>query len=79
MDGYEVTLYYRPNDGCSVAQIVEFVGCAVDGPTPEDALFRLREAKAEWIRIVQENGYQVPPPRYSQSRVKAEASELTAA
>jgi|GEM_PF-966845 len=64
MDGYEVKVYYSPNDECYVAQIVEFVGCAVDGPTPEVALARLHEAKTDWIRIVRENGHPVPPPRY---------------
>jgi predicted RNase H-like HicB family nuclease len=64
MDGYEVKVYYSPNDECYVAQVVEFVGCAVDGPTPEIALERLREAKADWIRILKEKGSSVPAPRY---------------
>ncbi len=29
MDGYEVKVYYSPDDDCYVAQIVEFIGCAV--------------------------------------------------
>ena len=66
MDGYEVKVYYSPNDGCYVAQIVEFTGCAVDGPTPEIALERLHEAKEDWIRIVRESGGSLPAPRYGQ-------------
>ena len=31
MDGYEVKVYYSEEDGCYVAQIVEFIGCAADG------------------------------------------------
>ena len=67
-DGYEVKVYYSPNDGCYVAQIVEFIGCAVDGPTPEIALARLHEAKADWIRIVQEKGQPLPAPRCGQAQ-----------
>lgn len=47
MDGYEVKVYYSADDECYVAQVVEFIGCAVDGPTPEIALARLHDAKAE--------------------------------
>ncbi len=64
MDGYEVKVHYSPNNECYVAQIVEFTGCAVDGPTPEIALERLHEAKEEWVRLVRESGHQLPTPRY---------------
>ena len=64
MDGYEVKVYYSPNDECYAAQIVEFVGCAVDCPTPEIALARLHKAKADWMRIVQQKGQPLPAPRY---------------
>ncbi len=67
MDGYEVKVYYSPNDDCYVAQIVEFVGCAADGDTPEEALESLRELKDIWIKTVQENGYPVPPPRHARN------------
>ena len=68
MDGYEVKVYYSPNDECYVAQIVEFIGCAVDGSTPEIALERLHEAKEDWIRIVREKGEPLPAPRYGQKQ-----------
>lgn len=68
MDGYEVKVYYSPNDECYVAQIVEFTGCAVDGSTPGIALARLHEAKEDWIRIVREKGGQLPAPRYGQKQ-----------
>jgi len=71
MDGYEVKVYYSPGDECYVAQIVEFVGCAVDGPTPEIALARLHGAKTDWMRIVRENGNPVPPPRYGRLPAKS--------
>lgn len=63
MDGYEVKVYYSPEDQVYVAEIVEFVGCAVDGPTPEAALANLREAKAAWIRTMEGEGHAIPPPR----------------
>ena len=65
MDGYEVKVYYSPDDGVYVAQIVEFIGCAVDGPTPKAALAALREAKAAWIEDVKRAGHPIPPPRYA--------------
>ncbi len=76
MDGYEVKVSYSPSDACYVAQTVEFVGCAVDGPTPEAALARLRDAKAEWIKIVQASGYPIPSPRYGQEADFSEAPTL---
>ena len=56
-------VYLSANDGCYVAEIVEFVGCVADGETPEEALAHLREVKAVWMRAVMENGYTIPPPR----------------
>lgn len=80
MDGYEVKLFYSPDDECYVAQIVEFVGCVADGPTPEKALDNLREVKEVWMRAVAENGYSVPAPRYGRKyAVAAELDELVAA
>ncbi len=79
MDGYEVSLYYSPDDDCYVARIMEFIGCTVDGQTPEEALTNLRAAKADWIRIVIENGYSVPPPRYASHAKQVIPSELVAA
>lgn len=77
MDGYEVKVSYSPNDECYVAQIVEFTGCAVDGPTPEIALARLHEAKEEWMRLVRTSRHPIPAPRYR--RQAAEESRFVAA
>lgn len=74
MDGYEVKVYYSADDGCYVAQIVEFIGCAVDGPTPEIALARLHDAKADWVRIVQEKGRPLPAPRYGTAQRQTAAA-----
>lgn len=76
MDGYEVKVSYSPDDACYVAQIVEFIGCAVDGPTPEAALARLQDAKAEWIRVVEANGYPIPAPRYGKEVEFSETHNL---
>ncbi len=78
MDGYEVKLYYSPEDECYVAQIMEFIGCAVDGPTPEEALANLHAAKADWIKIVTENGYPIPPPRCAPPLAAKQAPKLVA-
>lgn len=74
MDGYEVKVCYSPNDECYVARIVEFTGCVVDGPTPEIALENLRQAKDEWIRIVRNNGFPIPLPRYGSIDVSQDES-----
>lgn len=73
MDDSEVKVYYSPDDECYVAQIVEFVGCAVDGPTPEIALARLHTAKEDWVRIVRERGRPVPAPRYGRAQPQESA------
>ncbi len=65
MDGYEVKLYFDEDEGCYVALIVEFPGCAVEGSTAEEALARLREAQRAWIEDVRSMGYPVPPPRHA--------------
>lgn len=64
MDGYEVRIYYSADDECYVAQIVELIGCAADGATPEEALMNLREVKNAWIQAVEENSFPIPPPRH---------------
>jgi predicted RNase H-like HicB family nuclease len=64
MDGYEVKIRYSPNDGCYVAEIVEFIGCATDGADPIEAYENLRAVKAEWIAAVESMGHPVPPPKY---------------
>ena len=65
MDGYEVKVYWSENDECYVAQIVEFVGCVVDGPTPEIALANLRQFAEVWKAGVRENGFPIPKPRHA--------------
>ncbi len=74
MDGYEVKVYYSADDGCYVAEIVEMIGCAADGPTPEEALANLREVKTVWMQAVTENGYAVPPPRHASRQAAALAA-----
>ncbi len=67
-------VYYSADDECYVAEIVEWIGCAADGPTPEEALANLREVKAVWMRAVTENGYAVPPPRHAARKAAALAA-----
>ncbi len=62
MDGYEVNLFFSPEDGYYVAQIVELVGCATDGRTAEEALANLREVKAAWIEAMRRQGHSIPLP-----------------
>lgn len=64
MHGYEVNLYHSPEDDYYVAEIVEFIGCATDGPTAEEALTNLRAAKAAWIEGMRRMGHPIPPPRH---------------
>ena len=82
MDGYEVTLYFSPEDDYYVAQIAEFVGCATDGPTAEEALANLREVKAAWIESMQRMGHPIPPPRrerYQSTRAERQADTVAVA
>lgn len=76
MDSYEVKVYYSPQDQCYVAQIVEFIGCASDGETPEEALTNLHAAKADWILAVLSNGYPIPPPRSASPTPPAKTSVI---
>jgi predicted RNase H-like HicB family nuclease len=71
MDGYEVNLYWSEADACYVAQIMEFAGCAVDGPTPEIALANLREFTEVWKSGVRANGFPIPEPRHAPNQMLA--------
>ncbi len=64
MDGYEVKIWYSPNDERYVAEIVEFAGCATDGADPIEAYENLKAVKAEWIAAVESMGHSIPPPKY---------------
>ncbi len=68
MNGYEVKVYYNSDDQCYVAQIVEFVGCAVDGETASEALNNLYEAKEAWIKDMLAQGHAIPPPKYASAQ-----------
>ncbi len=79
MDGYEVNLYYSPEDGYYIAGIAEFVGCITDGLTAEEALANLREVKAAWIAAMRRQGHSIPSPRHHSALAEADAKTPIAA
>jgi predicted RNase H-like HicB family nuclease len=70
IDGYEVVLVYDKDEYCFVASIPELVGCAVDRPTQELAIKRLRVAKRAWVKDARSTGHPIPPPRHSRANLK---------
>lgn len=58
---YKIELYPSSEGGFAVA-IPELPGCISQGQTREEALEMIEDAKAAWIEIALEDGFDVPEP-----------------
>lgn len=62
----EYTMSLRPLDSEDgrgwIAEIQELRGCMSDGPTPEEAIANLMEAKEVWLTTAIEEGMFIPEP-----------------
>jgi predicted RNase H-like HicB family nuclease len=60
MNRYEIIIYRSVEDQAFIAEVPEFPGCSVHGPTQEAAIANAQEAVALWIETAEEFGGPVP-------------------
>ena len=64
MSDHHINVFYSDEDGGYIANIPDLEGCSAFGPTPEEAVAALSEAKKAWIATAREQGTSIPEPRY---------------
>jgi predicted RNase H-like HicB family nuclease len=64
MKDYHINIFYSEEDSGYIADIPDLEGCSAFGITPEEALSELKNAKAAWLAVAQEQGKPIPRPRY---------------
>jgi len=64
MRDYHINIFYSEEDGGYIADIPDLVACSAFGPTPEEALQALEQAKAAWLLAAEEANKPIPEPRY---------------
>ena len=57
-------ILYSEEDGGYIADIPDLEHCSAFGETPEEALAEVQKVKAACLRVLNEAGIPIPPPRY---------------
>jgi len=77
---YEFRIWYDPaglgDEGCFMAQVVEWPHLMADGQTPAEAAQMMREVLEGCLEIAQEQGDPIPPPRRSSTVASTVAAAL---
>jgi predicted RNase H-like HicB family nuclease len=60
---YEIIIYWSDEDQAYIAEVPELAGCAVHGPTQEEALANVNAAISLWIDTAREFGDPIPTPK----------------
>jgi predicted RNase H-like HicB family nuclease len=63
MNKYEVIIYWSDEDKVFIAEVPELKGCIAHGDTPEQALKEVTVVADEWMKIAEENGWEIPVPK----------------
>jgi predicted RNase H-like HicB family nuclease len=64
MSDYHINIFYSDEDGGYIADIPDLDSCSAFGPTPEQALAEVEQAKKAWLAAAAQAGKPIPPPRY---------------
>lgn len=64
MKDYHINIFYSDEDGAYIADIPDLPSCSAFGPTPEQALAEVAQAKEAWLEAARAEGKPIPPPRY---------------
>lgn len=64
MGDYHINIFYSDEDGGYIADIPDLDSCSAFGPTPEQALAEVEQAKKAWLEAARDAGKPIPPPRY---------------
>jgi predicted RNase H-like HicB family nuclease len=68
---YRISLAWSNEDNAWIAEVPELLGCAADGQTPSEATNNVLEAIDRWMRIAQEEGWDIPQPHPYNTPVSA--------
>jgi predicted RNase H-like HicB family nuclease len=60
---YEIIIYWSQEDDTFLAEIPELKGCVAHGESYEEALRNVNKVAMEWIKIAQEEGWDIPEPK----------------
>jgi predicted RNase H-like HicB family nuclease len=64
MKEYHINIFFSEEDGGYIADIPDLEACSAFGPTAEEALAEVEQARDAWIEAARANGKPIPPPRY---------------
>jgi predicted RNase H-like HicB family nuclease len=64
MKDYHINIFYSDEDGGYIADIPDLKACSAFGPTPEEALREVEQAKLAWIDAARAEGKPIPEPKY---------------
>jgi predicted RNase H-like HicB family nuclease len=64
MKDYHINVFYSEDDEGYIADIPDLPQCSAFGPTPEDALREVLQAKQAWLEAARTSGKPIPEPRY---------------
>lgn len=64
MKDYHINVFWSDEDGCYVADIPDLAHCSAFGPTPQEAVAEVMEAKQAWLDAAREASKPIPRPRY---------------
>lgn len=64
---YHINVFWSDEDGCWIADVPDLPGCSAHGRSPADAAAEAQEAIALWLETAQDEGIEIPEPRYRPS------------
>lgn len=64
MTDHHINVFFSEEDGGYIADIPDLEACSAFGPTPEEAVAAVEEARETWLATARDEGRPIPPPRY---------------
>ena len=64
MKDYHINIFYSDEDQGYIADIPDLPHCSAFGPTPEEALSEVLQAKEAWLVAAQAEGKKIPAPLF---------------
>jgi predicted RNase H-like HicB family nuclease len=61
---YHINVFWSAEDACWIADVPDLRPCSAHGDTPDEAISNIRDAVTGWLATAQEQGFDIPEPRY---------------
>ena len=61
---YHINVFYSQDDEGFIADIPDLKYCSAFGDTPEEAVAEVMIAQKLWLEVAQEDGKEIPEPKY---------------